>query len=312
MARHRLCEVLTPRALAAWAGTDRLSALPYRLPSGPHETEAARLFALLVGGDEIALPSHVETPVEETSTYTILEALTDLGLVEVDSKARANVSVLPLGASLLVCDRLDASGGTNLVCWPDDSSYHLARSIPPGRHERWLDIATGSAFAPLLRPEVADEIIGAEINPRAVQYARLGLQLSGLDGRAQVVEADLTAGIEGAFELVTCNAPIPAAIGPLWRATADPTFFERLFEQVPGVLAPDGMFVLHAELAPIERLVEKLPGERVTVSYVPEGGRQFGILWWRPDGESRQVVTRRELTEAAPHLTHADRTAALP
>ena len=293
----KLREVLTPRALAAWGGTDRLSALAYRLPAGPHHTPAAKLFALLVGGDSINAQDIGELPG---------------GFVEVgDGVARATVSILPLGPSLLVCDRLDADGGTRVVCWPDDSSYHLALAIPPGRRARWLDIATGAAFAPLMRPELAEQIVGAELNPRGVELARHGVALSGLDGRISIVEADLTAGIEGTFELVTCNAPIPADVGPLWRATADQTFFARLFEQVPRVLAPGGLFALHAALDHITAIVDALAGERVVVSYVPEGGRPFGILWWEPDRPARHVVTRRELTAGRPHLTHADRVAVL-
>jgi SAM-dependent methyltransferase len=271
--------VLTPKNLAAWAGTDRLSALPGHLPAGPFLTPVAKLFALHVGGETI-------------------------------DGQRAPVATLPLGRSLLVCDRLDTDGGTDVVCWPDDSSYHLALSIPPGRRDRWLDIATGSAFAPLLRPDLGETILGAELNPRAVEYARRGLALSGLD-RVNVVEADITAGIPGTFDLVTCNAPIPAAVGPRWRATGDPTFFPRLFDEVPRVLGSGGMFVLHAALDGVADLVAALPGERVTVCYVPPGQRPFGIVWWRPHAEARHVATRRELTADRPHLTHHDRDAAL-
>lgn len=285
-----LRDVLTPRALAAWAGTDRLSALAFHLPSGPHATRAARLFALFVGGDTVEIDG-------------------DFGDLVTDGKARA--SILPLGSSLLVCDRLDAEGGTDLVCWPDDSSYHLARSIPPGRRARWLDIATGSGFSPLLRPELAETIVGAELNPRAVAHAKTGVELSALGDRISIVQADLTAGIDGTFDLVTCNAPIPADVGPLWRATADNTFFTRLFQEVPRVLAPGGMFVLHAALDAVASIVAMLPGECVSVSYVPEGGRQFGIVWWQPDAPARQVLSRRLLTPDRPHLTFADHAASI-
>ena len=307
-----LRDALTPRALAVWAGTDRLSALADRIPIaragsagprsdaeggaesiGPHATPAAKLFALLVGGDAIA-------------TADVPPGI-DADLLERDGQmTRARVSVLPLGPSLLVCDRLDADSGTSVVCWPDDSSYHLARAIPPGRRARWLDIATGAAFAPLLRPELAEDILGAELNPRAALLARRGVALSGQRDRIKIEDADLTAGITGTFDLVTCNAPIPATVGPLWRATADPTLFTRLFEQVPRVLAPGGLFVLHAALEHVAAIVDALPGDRVTVSYVPAGGPQFGILWWQPDLPTRHVVARRALTPDQPHLTYHD------
>jgi hypothetical protein len=290
-----LRELLTVRGLVAWAGTDRLSALPLHLPAPPYATETARLYGLFVAGETVELRQH-SFP---------------MNLVEnADGGVRARVSILPLGQGLLVCDRLDADGGTNVVCWPDDSSYHLALAIPPGRRTRWLDLATGSAFAPILRPELAAEIVATDINVHAIRHAMHGLELSRIM-HASAVVADLTAGIDGSFELVTCNAPIPADVGPLWRATADAGFFARLFDEVPRVLAPGGMFVLHAALTAVSPLVASLPGERVVVSYVPHGGRPFGILWWQPDGGDRHVVAFRELTAERPHLTHADRLVAL-
>lgn len=288
--------ILSPRALAAWAGTDRLSTLSLHLPSAPPATLAARAFALLVGGDEV-------------TTDAALEPL--LAGVDLEVRGgcvRARESLLPLGRSLLVCDRLDASFGLHTVMWPDDSSYHLALSIPPGRRARWLDVATGSGFAPLLRPELAGEIVGTDLNPRAVAFARRGAALSGI-AHATFVEADLATGIDGTFELVTCNAPIPADVGPLWRATADTSLFARLLDDVPRVLAPGGTVVVHGALAALSPLVETLRGDRVTVSYVPDGGTRFGILWWQPDGPHRHVVGYRALTAHEPHLTHLDRAA---
>jgi hypothetical protein len=311
-----LRQLLTARGLAAWAGTDRLSIVAQYIPAGPAPTEAARLYALLVAGDTIELAdagaADADLDARTRVTYTCTAAAEQLrDEIEVaDRRARSRVSVLPLGAGLLVCDRLDADGGTDLVCWPDDSSYHLALSIPPGRRNRWLDIATGSAFAPILRPELAAEILGTDLNPRAVRYARRGLELSGIT-HATVREADLTAGIDGTYDLVTCNAPIPADVGPLWRATADASFFTRLFDEVPRVLASGGMAVVHGAVNSMQPLVENLPGERVVVSYVPEGGRPFGILWWQPDAADRHVVTYRALTLERPYLTHADRLVAL-
>jgi SAM-dependent methyltransferase len=345
-----LREILTPRALAAWAGTDRISTLPLRIPNGPALTPMAELFGLLVAGDEIEIEldprrsphplrslaplplcvrsgtpparAYARVNAEEergarerrdgeggtSSIVAVLHDLAEAGLVEIEeNRIRARVSLLPLGRSLLVCDRLDTDFSTQVVCWPDDSSYHLALSIPAGRRERWLDLGCGSGFAPLLRPDLAETIVGADLNPRAVQYATLGAQLSRIT-HLDVREADLADGITGTFDLITCNAPIPANIlAPMWRATADVTLFPRLLQQVPPLLSPDGLVVIHGALARLGPLVRDLRGERVVVSYVPEGGTQFGILWWRPDAPSRDVGAYRELTPDRPHLTHEDR-----
>lgn len=300
---------LSPRALAAWAGSDRLTALPALLPGAAARatTPASTLLALFVAGDAIAIERVSE-----------LDALHRAGLVDVSgTSVRARVAILPLGPSLLVCDRLDTSDSLDIVCWPDDSSYHLALALPPGRRERWLDLGCGSAFAALLRPELATAIVAADLNERAVRYAKLGCELSGIR-HATVVVSDLGDGLatdlHGRCELVTCNAPIPtpgdAPYRARWRLT-DSSFLERLVVHARAFVAPDGMVVIHAALDALDPAVAQLPGERVVVAYTPEDVRGFAVAWWRPAGEEHLVRVRRPLTVWRPHLTHEDRLAAL-
>ena len=289
---------LTPRALAAWAGTDRLAALPARLPGLVLReiTPSSAALALFVAGaivrrDRLRLP------------------LGELGdLIEPDGAfVRARVAILPLGPSLMVCDRLEATDATELVCWPDDSSHHLASALPAGRRARWLDLGCGSAFAPLARPELAAAIIGLDVNPRAVDFARLGAQLSGVAHLA-IAAGDL-ATATGPAELVTCNAPIPeAADRAVWRH-ADDDFFARLWRTARATAAD--LVVIHATSRALRALAE-LPGERVTVLYTGAGDPEgFGIAWWRPDAEACLVRARRALSDDLPHLTSADRDAAI-
>jgi SAM-dependent methyltransferase len=199
---------VTPRALAAWAGTARIAALPARLeaigaPDTP-ATPAAAVLALLVGGAELhadawRLPDALLAPLAPLATCDLVERAGD--------HLRARVAIVPLGAALLVCDRLDAAIDRDLVCWPDDSSHHLATAIPPGRRADWLDLGCGSAFAPLARPELAHRITGIDLNPRAVRYAQLGAALSGI-AHIAVARGDI-ADPQAPAELVTCNAPMP-------------------------------------------------------------------------------------------------------
>ncbi|HUS31321.1 MAG TPA: methyltransferase [Kofleriaceae bacterium] len=291
---------LTPRALAAWAGTDRLSALPLSVPQERALTKAGALLELFVGGGLVRRDP----------------SWPDFGelVVERDGDLRATVSVLPLGKGLIVCDRLDTSDGLDYVCWPDDSSYHLAHAIPPGRRARWLDLGCGSACAEVMRPELATSIVAADLNARATRYAAMGLELSGIS-HAEVVTADLATGLDGPFELVTCNAPIPGnsaseGIDSRWRST-DGGFFARLFDDAKRVVSGDGMVVVHGATEALQAEVMGLPGERVVVSYTPEDLFGFGVLWWRPGAADRLVWKRRELTADRPHITFDDRLAVL-
>ncbi|HEY1815831.1 MAG TPA: methyltransferase [Kofleriaceae bacterium] len=278
--------MITRRALAAWAGTDRLSALdPARLAALP-VTRASAELALFVAGVDVPLA-------------WIAPELAEL--------AEARVALLPTARGVIVCDRHDAADSPDRVCWPDDSSYHLARSIPPGRRASWLDLGCGSAFAMLERPELAERLVAVDVNPRAVDFARRGAALSGV-ARLEVIEADATRFDPGeTFELVTCNPPIPGGDGPLWRGTSAGVV-AAMIANAGRLVAPGGLVVVHAALDQLEAL----PGASIVVAYTPEAAHGFGVAWWQPDGEPRQIRGRRELTADRPHLDPADRDAGAP
>lgn len=287
-----LRSMLTRRALAAWAGTDRLSLLPLQMPPASLSTPASALLELLIAGAPVPRnprwPDFDESIVEET-----------------DGMLRAKVSVLPLGHGLIVCDRLDTGDTLDLVCWPDDSSYHLASALPPGRRASWLDLGCGSAFAQMIRPDAAAQIVATDLNARATRYAKLGLALSGIT-HVDVVTTDLGTGITGQFDLVTCNAPIPGSNGTsVWRVTDD-RFFPRLFADAARCVADDGIVIIHGLL---EALLTELPGERIVIRYTPDDHVGFGVLWWRPSAPDRLISTHRALTADRPHLTWDDRLA---
>jgi SAM-dependent methyltransferase len=251
-----------------------------------------------------------------------IDALVEHGLVEIRGDvARATVSLLPHDGRLLVCDRAEHRERDS-ACWPDDSSQHLAATLP-ARAERWLDLGTGSGYAPLARPQLAKSIVGVDINARAVRYAWLGAELS--DVTSFVVELGDLAAPPGSFDLVTCNAPIPrvgvnpplSTSGPdddditLWRTTDD-RFLPRLFDVAGRALAPDGLVVVHAVHAALVPVVAAQRGERVVVAYTPPGApTEFAVVWWAPGGKDRLVCARRELVPERPHLDHDDRVAAL-
>jgi hypothetical protein len=293
---------LTARALDAWA-TTRLAALPVWLAARPERTiaPAAALLELLVAGAELPR-ARLRGPID---------ALIAHGLARDDGdRVRAELAILPHGAGFLVCDRLDAPVARDRVSWPDDSSYHLAAAIPPGRRPRWLDLACGSAFAPLARPQLADARAAADVNPRAVRAAELGAELSGVALTAGV--ADIAAP-QAAADLVTCNAPIPddAPTSPeLWRR-AEPGFFDRLWPALAAACRPGGLIVVHATLAALRAGLADAAGERAIVRYTPDHLPGFGVAWWRPDGPARLVEAARALTADRPHLGPEDRDAAL-
>jgi methylase of polypeptide subunit release factors len=332
---------LTARALAAWAGTARLAALPARLDgcAAAPATPAAAILALFVAGAEVARGQLRTLPDEA------IERLVAAALIERrGDQLRAPLAVLPLGASLLVCDRLDAPVERDLACWPDDSSHHLATAIPPGRRGTWCDLGCGSAFAALARPDLAERIHGVDLNPRAVRFAQLGAALSGIPQLAASV-GDI-GDAHAPADLVTCNAPMPAVsesalrsgaaprrgtappaatarrdAGPpgdrlgglmpeIWRR-ADADFFSKLWPALERTVRPGGSIIVHGACEAIVPALADAPGERVIVTYTPDGVPGFAVAWWRPDGPARLATARRTLTPDRPHLDPRDRVDAL-
>jgi hypothetical protein len=291
---------LTEGALLAWGGTRRIPALEWRLPGllAREPVPAAAALSLFVAGAVLDIDRIGKLPLDELLEADLLERRGD--------RVRAPIAVLPLESALLVCDRHDLPDADDLVRWPDDSSYHLASALPPGRRPRWHDVACGSAFAPLARPELGSEIRGHDLNARAVRYARLGAALSGCR-HVTAEEADVGE-THAPAALVTCNAPIPGdSDAAIWRR-ADDAFFTRMWPAARASTAPDGLVVVHSVLSGIP---PELPGAVVVVVYTPPGERGFAVTWWRPDGPVRRVVAYRELTQARPHLDPRDHDDAL-
>ncbi|MFT3699358.1 MAG: methyltransferase [Kofleriaceae bacterium] len=264
--------MITSRQLAGWAGTDRIPLVRARLPQlrAKPITPVNRALRVYVAGD----------------TVGGFEG----NLVE---NGRASVAVLPIGESLIVCDRADAPIDRELVRWPDDSSFHLLHSIPPGTVDTWLDLGCGSAVAPLVRRR-AHRIVCSDLNPRALVYAQHGARLS--NARIETLEGDLAT---VPADLITCNAPIPSPGTDLWRSTDD-TFLTRLLEAARAALNPGGTIVIHSSWMP------DLPGDAITITYTPTPPH-FGITWWRPHTESRHIRATRLLTADHPHVHHTDR-----
>jgi hypothetical protein len=212
-------------------------------------------------------------------------------------------SILPLGPSLIVCDRLDTPDSRERVAWPDDSSLHLVGAIPTkGRRKKWLDIGCGSSFAQLALPNLSDDMLGIDINPRAIGYARQ-VRCSGAD-RLEARHVGVDA-IDGArADLVTCNAPLPdAAALAVWRR-ADPGFFALLWPAIRRNLIEGGEAILHVARHTIPA---DLPGEKLIVTYAPD----LCVMWWRPDAPELLGALDRPLTKDRPHVDLDDRDDAL-
>lgn len=270
---------LTERAMLTCFGVRAAAhvprALPHRADPGPRPPRAALPLWLFCA----------RRPVDADLARDVLGAATIDALVEAGLLARDGDRVIapralcPIGPSITVSEP-----------WPDDSSHHLIASLPHARADRWLDLGSGPAFAPLAAPGRARAIRATDLDPTLVADARAGLALSGVT-HVEVAVADLGAGAhtDAGWDLVTFNAPIPGPGDPI---------LARFWAEAPSLVAPGGEVLVHSVAHAVE-----LPGELTVVRYARDP--DFTITRWRPGAPAARRRADVTLTPDAPHVTRA-------
>jgi methylase of polypeptide subunit release factors len=205
---------------------DALEALRVRLADAGYTTE--RIEETLGGGrisfSPVDVAVHVrrlpeDEPFSELVKLLLLglplaeadiePALARLGwLEEADNGARATLKLVPHG-DLLICSDRDADGPTGFdwVAGLHPPSGTLAKLTVRQPVQRALDVATGNGIQALLASRHSDEVVGTDVNPRALSFAALNARLN----RVSNVEYRLGSYFEPVrgegFDLITCNPP---------------------------------------------------------------------------------------------------------
>jgi release factor glutamine methyltransferase len=112
-----------------------------------------------------------------------------------------------------------------------------------------VDVGCGSGAGGISLADRVDRIILADINPRALSYARINATLAGIEDRVTLVESDLYANIAGSFDLVVANPPY--LVDPAHRAYRDgggdlgTELGVRMVREALPRLAPGGRVLLY-------------------------------------------------------------------
>ncbi len=86
-------------------------------------------------------------------------------------------------------------------------SRGLVHSAPRAPCRRVLDLCTGSGVQALNASRYANEVVGVDLNPRAVRFARFNAQLNGIEN-VRFCLGDIYAPVEGErFDAVLANPP---------------------------------------------------------------------------------------------------------
>ncbi|NUR85340.1 MAG: class I SAM-dependent methyltransferase, partial [Nonomuraea sp.] len=177
------------------------------------------------------------------------------GLVTTDgTDVRADVHLQPWETDhYVVSDRKVRPGDPAIradhVVGAGGASANLAQLVTRRPVGRALDLGTGCGVQALHLAGRAEEIVATDVNPRALDLARLSWSLSGISGIAGKVGSLYEPVRDDQFDLIVSNPPfVISPGGPLTyrEAGADDSFVRDLVRQAPRHLAPGGQVHLLA------------------------------------------------------------------
>jgi carbamoyltransferase len=281
-------------------GTDPLSA-------------AIRLFLLDRAVDERA----VRTFLSDLS----LDVLLSLGVLgQVNGGFLAQVHITCVDDLLLATDTgrysdwwTDAEDLSDRVMYVGYDSAGLANVAPRSRAGRTLDLCSGSGIQSLVASRYSDEVVGVDINPRAIRFAQFNAALNGIENTTFVPGDLLEPVSHREFDRVVSNPPfvpeVPGRSHLLYRDGGPDG--ERLLAQILSgasqVLAPGGLMSLTTDLfnlADLPRRIDEWLGARDGFDVLVLVARQVPI-WAYADTHAAHAPTARERAEYAARMVDA-------
>jgi methyltransferase family protein len=170
----------------------------------PEDARLARLLAFFREG-EPAVSAEVQPAIDPLTVEDLIEA----GVVEADgSDRRALIKLTSLGGLVLAGDTRRAWGRSDFVTGLSPPGRTVAYATVRRKVATALDVGTGSGVQALLAARHADRVVGVDVNPHALWFARLNQRLNGL-ANVTWLEGDWfePAGRKR-FDLVVANPPV--------------------------------------------------------------------------------------------------------
>lgn len=216
-----------------------------RLALGAQDTLGALTRLLLLGRSmDVDDVVQLATP--------LIDMLTSIGLAQcAGGSLRPLVRLTPFHELLVAGDLHNEDSSevaSDAVENPHGPTEVLARLIPRAAVHRSLDIGTGSGTHALQLASHSHDVLGVDISPRAVAFARFNAALNGIaNARFQV--ADVVSGLdnEEPFDLIVSNPPylVSPEKSVVYRDGQHGSAHvgTRVLTEAPALLAPDGLLV---------------------------------------------------------------------
>jgi hypothetical protein len=235
-----------------------------------------------------------------------LGLLRDLRLLSGDGpgRIRSPIGLYPVGPLLVATDWWrEPKGGPqtslNRVMPLGRDSYGLARLIASFSGDSVLDLCTGSGVGALKAAQAFDRVVGVDVNPRAINFARFNALLNDMNN-CSFEQGDVYGPVEDQrFDTITANppfVPVPGNTELLYR-DGGPSGEDVLREIMAGCSE-------HLKILGVCLIVTDLVEHRGT-NYEEKLTR-----WLGTDSGFTAVVLKRPAETiyqyASSHLTHTD------
>jgi release factor glutamine methyltransferase len=92
---------------------------------------------------------------------------------------------------------------------PAEDSFLFAKNLEVEPGERVLDMGTGSGILAILAATSAESVVGVDINPHAIRYAKKNARINNLQDKIFFVQGDLFGWLnpKTLFDVILFNAP---------------------------------------------------------------------------------------------------------
>jgi SAM-dependent methyltransferase len=130
-------------------------------------------------------------------------------LVEDGPLLRPTVRFSSLGQRLFVHSAYPTVDADAVFFGPDTYRYCdlVEREVERAQPTRVVDVGCGSGAGGIVAARHGGRVVLADINREALAFARVNAALAGVEDRAEIVESDVLAGIDGPVDLVIANPP---------------------------------------------------------------------------------------------------------
>ncbi len=207
-----------------------------------------------------------------------------------------------LGDQLFVHSAYPTVEDAAIFFGPD--TYRFARFVASriGNAHYLVDVGAGSGAGALAVADAVERITLADINPRAVSFARVNAHLAGVQQRTEIVCSDLFASVSGDPDVIIANPPyVVDAAHRTYRDGGELLGTElglRMVTRGLARLAPGGRFFLYTG-APIVDGVDRVRDALVEIATAADAELTYEEL--DPDvfGEELDTPAYREVDRIA-------------